>query len=358
MSPGRFHNPYFHHPSPRQQLWQRDGWAVLGSIVLGGVLLWYVFGYRQVLSADAITISGQQYLTVDQIADATRQALQQRRWLVFKQRWLPVLDETQLTADITTELARYVQVESVTITTAWPDTVQVQVVERVPGYVYIVGKDYYYLDVHGYITQSVAETKADPHFPHIRERNKKRAVAVSAAMFQTSLMNFISNLHSQFTPATQLDIAEYAILPVTCQTKQYVTDKIFADEIAGSKTESAKEKKRAILDQLQNDTITVDQSLDLLEEIKRQETGEGNPTTGNEAFIQWETEYASVPCDYWTVVRDVAVITQQGVAIYFDTSLDLTQQLTNLKTVLSSASVTPQDLEYIDVRFTDRAYYK
>ena len=256
--------------------------------------------------------------------------------------------------DISQQLGQYVQIESVAVSSDWPDRIAIHVSERVPGYVYIEGKKQYYLDIHGVVTQEVSATEADPYFPHIRERNKKRTAAVGEAVFQESLMNFITTLHSDFTPATALDISEYAVLPVTCQTKQYVTDKIFADEIAGSKTESAKEQKRSILDKLQKNEITVDQSLDLLEEVKRGEQGEGD--AGSETFITWQTEYTDVKCDYASVIRDIAVVTQQGVEIYFDSEVDLSIQLDNLATVLTDA--TPTELEYIDVRFTDRAYYR
>lgn len=357
MPSGRFHNPYFEQHTQRQHAWRRDALSIGGSVVLCVILSWFVFGYKQVLSARQIVISGEQYLTVDQIAEATRTALQQRRWLVLKQRFLPILDETILAADIQTELSQFVQLESITVTTDWPHSITVHVVERVPGYVYIIGKEYYYLDVHGAITQSVAEAKADPHFPHIRERNKKRKVTVGETIFQPTLMDFISQLHDQFSPVTQLNIAEYAILPVTCQEKQYVTDKIFADEIAGSTTETAKQQKRDILDQLRNDQITVDQSLDLLEEVKRQEHGEDDDT-GNETFIKLEMKYQTVKCDYQTVVRDVAVVTQEGVELYFDSSLDLAIQLTNAQAVLSDNQTEISDLTYIDLRFTDRAYYQ
>ncbi len=358
MPAGRFHNPYFEQHTQRQHAWRRDALSIGGSVALFVILSWFVFGYKQVLSARQIVISGEQYLTVDQIAEATRTALQRRRWLVLKQRFLPILDETILAADIQTELSQFVQLESITVTTDWPHSITVQVVERVPGYVYIAGKEYYYLDVHGAITQSVVEAKADPHFPHIRERNKKRQVAIGEVIFQPTLMDFISQLHDQFSPITQLNIAEYAILPVSCQEKQYVTDKIFADEIAGSTSETVKQQKRDILDQLQNDQITVDQSLDLLEEVKRKEQGDEETDTGNETFIKLETEYKTVKCDYQTVVRDVAVVTQEGVELYFDSSLDLNQQLTNAQTVLSDGETDVDTLTYIDLRFTDRAYYR
>ncbi len=356
MPAGRFHNPYFKHEDPTPARIKRDGLAILGSLVLLIALLWLVFSRWQFLSAQWITIGGEQYLTVDDIAEATRSALQRRRWLIFKQRFLPVLDETQLAADISATLSQKIQLRSVVVSADWPKTVNVTVSERVPGYVYINNKQYYYLDIQGTITQITTEGEADPHFPHIREENKKRKVTVGENIVRPTVVDFISGLHDRFTAQSGLDIAEYAIMPVTCQEKQYVTEKIFADEIADSKSESSKSQKRAVLDQLRNNEITVDQSLDLLEEIKHAE-GDKN-TSGSDAFIQYEAEFVDVKCDYPTVTRDISVITQQGVAIYFDTSLDLQQQLDHLKQILSSDIEDVTGLEYIDLRFTDRVYYR
>lgn len=356
MPTGRFHNPYFKNEEPQTKHLKRDGLAVLGSLILLLGLLWVVFGRWQLLSAQYITIGGEQYLTVDEIAEATRGALQQRRWLVFKQGFLPVLDEEQLAADITTKLNEKIQLRSVVVTTDWPKTVTVTVAERVPGYVYINNKQYYYLDVQGTITQVTTEAEADPHFPHLREGNKKRKVEVGQNIVRPNVVEFVSQLHEEFTPVSNLDISEYSIMPVSCQEKQYVAEKIFEDEIAGSKTESSKKQKRDVLAKLRNNEITVDQSLDLLEEIKQ---GEGDQSaSGSDAFIQYEAEYKEVDCDYPTVTRDIAVVTQQGPAVYFDTGLDLELQLNHLATVISSDIDDVSALDYIDLRFTDRVYYR
>jgi cell division septal protein FtsQ len=359
MPKGRFHNPYFKREDPVKTTMKRDGFALLGSLILLVALLYVVLGRWHVLSAQSIAISGEQYLTVDDIADATRQALQQRRWLVLKQRFLPVLDEQAVSEAIKTTLSQKIQLESVVVTTDWPSRVNVTVAERVPGYVYINGKQYYYLDVQGAITQVTTEGEADPHFPHIREGNKKRKVAIGDSIVGAEVVDFVSRLHDQFTTASDLDIAEYAIMPVTCQEKQFVTEKIFADEIDNSKNESSKQQKRKILDQLRNNTITVDQSLDLLAEIKHSESGDdGADTSGSDAFIQYDAEYVNVQCDYPAVIRDISVVTQQGVSVYFDTGLDLDDQLNHLKQILSSDIEDPSQLDYIDLRFTDRVYYK
>lgn len=358
MPSGRFHNPYFEREDPQKTRAKRDLFALIGSVMLAVGLLYVVFGRWHVLSAQSIAISGEQYLTVDDVAEATRTALQERRWLVFKQRFLPALDETQLASDIQTSLSKKIQLQSVVVTTAWPNQITVTIVERVPGYVYINNKQYYYLDVQGAITQVTTEAGADPHFPHIREGNKKRKVAVGDSIVSESVVDFVSRLHDEFTPASSLDIAEYAIMPVTCQEKQFVTEKIFADEIDHSKNESSKQQKREILDKLRNNEITVDQSLDLLAEIKHTEAGDNANTSGSDAFIQYDAEYVNVPCDYPAVIRDISVVTQQGVQVYFDSSLDMQQQLDHLSQILSSEIQDPSTLTYIDLRFSDRVYYQ
>ncbi|MFA6474604.1 MAG: hypothetical protein WCV88_00195 [Patescibacteria group bacterium] len=354
MLKGRFHNPYFARDVEKKQHRKRDLFAIIGSLILLSIIVWFVFFYWHFLSVQTIIVKGQQYLTEEDISSATAEGLQQRQWLIFKQKFLPFLDKQQLSDSIAEQLSHKIQLRSILVEVQWPKTVIVTVSERVPGYVYINDNSYYYLDVEGTITQTTTATEVDPHFPHIRERNKQREITVGESILSPGVMEFISEVNDKFTLESNLDISEYAIMPVTCQAKQFVTEKIFADEIAGSTTESAKQKKRDILDQLRSDTITVDQSLDLLEEIKKTE-GDKN---SNEAFIKLAAEYKKTPCDYPTVIQDIIVVTQDNVEVYLDSKLDLATQLNNLNTVISDEIKNPASVDYIDVRFPDRVYYK
>lgn len=355
----RFQNPYFKKSTAGRPQWAGDWWAYIGTLVLLGLLTWYAVAQKQWLWLDTVQIEGNQYLTQAQVQTAVMTALNKKHWFIVPQRLYPLTNEKKLASDIITELQHYVGIAELNATTHFPDQVAVQLKERVPGYVYIVNERYYYLDEAGMVTREVQAAELDPHFPHIRERNKKRKVALNDEVLQPNVMRFIDQLVDTFTDQSKLDISEFAILPVTCQEKQYVADKIFADEIEGTKNESVKQQKKDILKRLQNNEITVDQSLSLLEEIKRAESGDANTSSdGNQMVVTWEAQYVDTACDFATVIQDIAVITQPGVEVYFDSTIDVSAQLEHLGFVLEHEDINTETIKYIDIRFEDRVYYK
>lgn len=365
MTEGQFHNPYFKKPTQTERLVKSDLWAYLGSIILVlGLLIWLTVS-RRWLWIDYITITGNSYLTVEQVAQATREALKQPRWYIVPQRFLPITNEVGLAESVRTTLEQTVSLQSIVISSDFPNTLHVTLKEYVPGYVYIDQKKNYYIDRSGIVTTQVVDGDIDPQYPHIRDRNKKRSVNLHDQVVSETFITFIDAIIEKFTPATQLNISEFAIPTVTCQAKEYVAEKIFADEIEGTADSAVKEQKRAILDRLQAKEITVDESLTLLEEVKRGELGESDAdgasseNSANQAYIQWEAQYVEAPCDYVAVTHDVIVVTQSGLEVVFDSSLSVDQQLNNLVTVLQTdLNGSTDNVQSIDLRYEDRVYYK
>lgn len=365
MTEGQFSNPYFKKPSQTRRLLKSDLWAYLGSAILIIIIVSW-FGMKQRwFWIDYMTISGNSYLTADQVAAATRHALEKPQWLILSHRFMPITDEAELAANIKAELEQTVSLQNLEVTSDFPNTVVVTLKEYVPGYVYIDSKKNYYIDRNGIVTTVVAASDINPQYPHIRDRNKKRTIALQDQVIDGNLISFIDAVLEQFTPTTKLDISEFAIPAVTCQAKEYVAEKIFADEIEGTDNEDIKKQKRAILDRLQAKEITVDESLTLLEEIKRSEGNDAggensnSDTTAHQAYVQWETQYVETPCDYVAVTHDIIVVTQSGLEIVFDSNLALEQQLNNLVAILQNDLNNSTDgLDSIDLRYEDRVYYK
>lgn len=369
----RFENPYFNNPkakphfkgSVKQWFLHHDGWAYVGSTILLLGLVWYGLMTQRWLWIDDITVTGNQYLTTEQVTDAAKQALAKKRWWIFPEQLYPFTNTSILEQDITASLTQSLALEHLTVTKHFPHGIAVDLAERVPGYVYFLNNQSYYLDTTGVVTAQVQPDQLDGHFPHLRDHNDKRTVTVGEQIFKPSVLDFIGQLHDKFTEAAHLNISEYTINQVSCQQKQYVAEKIFADEIQGSTSAETKKQKQAILERLQNKEITVDQSLDLLAQVKQSErTGTNTNTTANSnadsnpAYIQWQAQYVDSNCDYLAVVQDIGVVTQEGVTVYFDSTLPLDQQLNNLVTITNDEVHDPSKVGYIDVRFLDRAYYK
>lgn len=365
MAEGQFSNPYFKKPSQTERLLKSDLWAYLGSAVLMIILVSWLVVRQRWLWIDYITISGNSYLSASQVATATRHALDKPQWLLLSHRFMPITDEAELATNIRAELEQTVSLQSLAVTSDFPNTLVVTLKEYVPGYVYIDGKNNYYIDRTGIVTTAVAASDINPQYPRIRDRNKKRNIALHDQVVDGDVITFIDALLEQFTPATNLDISEFAIPAVTCQAKEYVAEKIFADEIEGTDNKTVKKQKRAILDRLLAKDITVDESLALLEEIKRSEgssAGAINSTgdaAAHQAYVQWETQYVETRCDYVAVTHDIIVVTQSGLEIVLDSNLALELQLNNLVAVLQNElNNSVAGLSSIDLRYEDKVYYK
>ncbi len=366
----RFENPYFQN-NPKMNLaniWKwlirSDVWVYSVLIILLLVGTGYVFNKQHWMQVDYITLVGYKHLTADELVNPAREALSDRKWLVLSQRWYPFTDTEYIEEYIRTALAETVALEDVMVTKDFPDTIVVSVRERLPGLVYINTNDqYHYLDLSGVVTERLqSSNNVNPFFPRVRDYNV-RSSDVNQTVFRQSLVDTITMLDKNFTNTVDIDIAEYAVEEITCYQKEYVEEKIFADEIESSSNEVIRNEKKDILARLEEGDISIDQSLSLLEETKRTELGDDAEDAlleGNQAYLQIETEYIDGDCNYVETIRDITVVTQDGPKVYFDTELNLEVQLENLQTVLRQ-QLNDRDLseiEYIDLRFPDRVYYK
>ncbi|MDP3971170.1 MAG: hypothetical protein Q8P90_05810 [bacterium] len=368
-SNSRFHNPYFKNNKTKSKeakvSWQLkgDGWAYAGIFILIlSVLLYLAFSNRW-LWMDYITVRGNQYLEVSEIANPTREVLAEKRWFIIPQRFYPITNLKKIEERVYDQISKSVAIETLHVEKKFPNIIQITVEERIPGLAYILGNVYYYLDETGIVTdEKIAEQDLNPHFPRIRDHNLERTIKVGEPVFKPEIIDFMNVLNKKFTETTGLSIAEYAIQPVSCQQKEYVAETIFANEIKETEDEDVKNEKIQILERLRKSEITVDQSLDLLEEIKILELvevgEEGIDVSGNKSFVQLEVKYEPTECNYVAVLQDVTIVIQDGPSVYFDTNLDIDKQLSNLQTVLKDKVDNPMDLQYIDVRFIDKVYYR
>lgn len=356
----QFSNPYF-KTVQQHWLWRNDRWAYAATTFLVILVVTYFAVQQRWGWITEVEISGNQYLTTDQLREPAWQVLHSRRWLILPQQFYFFASVREIESTITQQLTNSLALEELTITKHFPNKIVVHVQERVPGLTYILNDNYYYLDKEGIVTKQLANlTEADPHFPHVRDVNQ-RTVTVGQPVVATSMIDFIIQLNKTFTSHTQLNIAEYKLPAITCQKKTFVAEKLLVEEINNTEDSALKEQKKAILDRLQNKEITVDQSLIELEQLKHVETNTNATVTNNstdEDFIAIKSQYVSTDCDYINVLKDVYIVTQEGPEIYFDSSLDMTVQYEHLVAVLNNKIENVGEIKYIDVRYPDKVYYK
>lgn len=358
-----FSNPYF-KTIQQHWLWHNDRWAyaLTGSLIIS--MLVYFAVQQRWCWISHIEVSGNQYITTDQITQPAWEVVHSKKWFVLPQQFYWFTSAADIQSTIQAKLVDSLALEELRVTKDFPNTISIHVQERLPGLTYILNDQYYYLDKEGIVTKQLATLEeADPRFPHVRDSNQ-RTVAIGNPVVGTGMIDFIIQLHKTFTTQTKLNIAEYKLPPVTCQKKTFVAEKLLTEEINNTEDTTLKEQKKAILDRLQNKEITVDQSLAELEQLKQDQedsaTTNTNATTTNASqdFIAIKSQYIATDCDYTNVLRDVYVTTQEGPEIYFDSSFDMTVQYDHLISVLNNKINDIHNIKYIDVRYADKVYYQ
>ncbi len=364
----RFKNPYFSNKrrSETGVQWfdslRKDAWAYLGILVIiVGVVIYGIQANRW-LYIDVITVVGNQYIATEEVSQATNSILDSKKWYILPRKIYFFNDPEYISEKLQASLGQQYSIEQLSVEKVFPNEIVVTIKERIPGLVYIThDNSYFYVDLNGVSTEKKTEGELDSHFPRVRDANP-RTISVGDQVLNQSVIVAITYLNEHFTEVTGLNISEYSVDQVTCYKKEYVAEKIFADEIESSANEDTKNQKKDILKQLEDGTITVDQSLDLLEEVKRAEVGNeselDSTTTGNEAFLKLEAQYSDAECNYVSAVQDINIVTQDGTKILFDSGIDVFKQLQNLKTVLDTKIDDVTALDYIDMRFPDRVYYR
>lgn len=365
----RFKNPYFSNSrrSDTANSWydalRKDAWAYLGIIVIILATVIYFVQTNRWFYIDTITIVGNQYLTVEQVSQPTHSVLDSKKWKIFPRSMYFFTNTEYITEQLQSTLGQQYSIEQLSVAKVFPNEIVVTIKERIPGLVYISHDNtYFYVDLNGISTEQKMEGDLDPHFPRVRDANA-RTITIGDQVVNTNIISAITYLNEHFTNATDLHIAEYSIDPITCYKKEYIAEKIFADEIESSANEDIKNQKKDILKLLEEGAISIDQSLDLLEEVKRTEAGSGedleiDPTTGNQAFLKLAAQYTDAECNFVSATQDINIVTQDGLRILFDSTLDIEAQIKNLQTVLDTKIEDPAALEYIDMRFPDRVYYR
>lgn len=82
----------------------------------------------------------------------------------------------------------------------------------------------------------------------------------------------------------------------------------------------------------------------------------------NDLYLEWQDKVGTQPTFQRIVIDDnwssVELYTDIGWHVKLDPQEDISEQLVNLSKVLTTGNVAGQDIDYIDVRFGDKVYFK
>lgn len=367
----RFQNPYFSSQRTGHMKWKawviRDGWALVGIVFLIGVLCWYSVVVKQSFHIQQISITPTQFVSGEEIEAVAHSYIDGRAFGILPRRTYFTLRSSGLQRAITEHISARVALVDLSVHKEFPHTVRIAVIERIPSITWVTTLEpeqehFYAVDREGVVTQTIeAREQINDQYPLVRDPNRSE-LQLSDYIVSKEYISFMLNVHERLPRATHLQIDSYVFAPVTCYEREYVAEKIFQEEILQSSSEEYKEKKRDIQKQLQNGTLTIDQSLELLEQVKADELAAlGQNVNTHSSRVEWKALYEPIACDFVDIATDMHVLIQEksgGFVVYMDSTVDVDTQIQNLQTLLSSSVIDVNAIQYVDVRLPDRAYIK
>ena len=379
----RLNNPYFASKKriPRdgekiefnlKKFLKNEGWVYLSIIGVFIALSGYIIFGTGFLTLNQVQVQGNENITEDELKGLVGDVLASKLLYIVPLNNFLTFQPASAEALIYDEISNQFALEDLEITKKFPHTVEVIIDERIPGLTWSTQNKLYYIDPEGYITQSLAsEDKADEQYPKIIDQNDQNA-EMDEQVISAELIDFILLLEDNLTEVTHLGIEAYSIPQIQCQEKEYIMEKVFIEEISDTEDEETKAKKKEVQEKFKAGEIDVDESLEMLEQIKTEEkkknkkkkknTNENeDEDDGPQESVIWEAVYKPVECDFIKINTEINVLVPEedgGFEIYFDSKLDLDQQLNNLNSLINEKIDDRSKITYIDLRFPDRIYYK
>lgn len=359
QSPAPTRNPYFPRHQPEQD-GKKDRWAILGIIgllICGSLYAGLVSNFFNV----TVTIRGNQWIPTERIQEQVDAVLQQKVVGMFSRKnfWLfnPETANAQIEEHIQSDLA----IAELETRKKFPRTIIIEVRERIPSLYWLSGSRIYTMDLDGIITQELPAVDPLKPFPKIVDDNK-RAVRLKDQMINPDLITWIFELHSIIPQQSLFTIEAYHVPAVACSKTTTITKKQTREELdSQNKSQSEEEKLRSIQEKLRAGEINITESLELIQRSQGEgESIANDPEEGEkpETVITYETRREPKPCAYTDVIDEVQVKTSQGPALYFDHQRSVADQMTSLQLVINEKIEQPETLQYIDLRFSDRVYYR
>ncbi len=365
----RLNNPYFQREeTPRidkdfkKWFLNGEGWVYAGIIIIiFGALGYLAFG-SGFLTVNNIQIQGTENLSQEEIQGLAQETLDSKFLKLIPLNNYLTFRPVKVEAAIYDNLENQFALESLEVAKKFPHTVEISIKERVPGLTWVADKnEFYYIDPEGVISQSIpAEEDLDENYPKIYDPNKVE-VELDQQVVSEELVNFVLQVENKLPQETHLEIESYNIPQIQCQEKEYIMERVFAEEIAGEENLETKNKKKDIQEKFKSGEIDVDESLELLENINNQDPespDEGNKKEDKPEAVVWDVVYNPVDCDFVAINSEINITTTEGFEIYCDSKLDLDMQINNLNSVLNEKIDDSAQINYIDLRFPDRVYYK
>jgi len=271
----------------------------------------YYFFYSNAFQITDVKIEGREDISEYAIRNIINEQMSDSRFFVFSQGNLLAFNKSKAKKNIKKS---YV-LDELQINKDFPHTLTIKIKEKVSTVVWVSGgeeeKKYYYIDLDGVVLGEISTEEVERLFSGKKINVEAQENVVDVANLENEAERGESGAVLDETPAT---------FPI-------------------------------IYDLSNSDTNVKDQILD--------------PKTINfiiDLALKWPEVLPEKKIEHFAAPEPgntrVNVVTEEDWSAYFESGKDLDKQLSNLKLVLSEKIKDPTKINYIDLRFEDRIYYK
>jgi len=293
---GRFKNPLSRHKQRRIRRFKF--YSLLFVILIIG--FGYFFFYSNNFKIEAIEIIGARNIRSEDIRSIIESQINKRRFLIFKQNNLFIFDNNELRKKIN---EKYV-LDDLKINKDFPRSIKVELKEKISLVIWVSNERYYNLDSNGIAISELINLNR----PKKEELTKKKN-----------------------SEKVEIEQPEPKVFDIKIDDQEFGSFPLIYDE--------------------SNKDVTLGQSITKPEMISIIL----NLTKKIPEKINLNVNYFKIPNPE---SKEIKAVTLEGWGIYFDTNKDLEGQLNNLKLILDEKIKNRTNLQYIDLRFGNRVYYK
>ncbi len=287
--------------------------GVVALGISGGFFVAFYFFFSGAYRITDIQISGRQNISEYAIRRVIDEQLTKRRFLIFPENNLFWFRKSEAERDIRES---YV-LEGLKIEKKFPHTLQVEIQEKVSTLVWVTKQGdierYYYLDLHGIVLGEIPEEEVEQFFL----KDKKLDQAGGESVVE------VKDLASQGQDAAPAEPAageHEALFPVI-------------HDVSG-------------LSARVQDQVLDEKTVQFIVDVS----------------LKFPEKFPNIPIKYFATLEPmssrVQAVAEEGWEIYFEAEKDLDAQLNNLSLVLKQKIKDTKKLQYIDLRFDERIYYK
>ncbi len=279
-------------------------------LLIGGtVLILYILFFSPLFKINKIEINGTQMINPQDIQSVAIEQLNKKRLILFPQDNFFFLSKGQLEERINTKYA----LKNLELKKRRKKLI-INIEEKVSGIVWVTGEQYFFADLEGTIIREIPTDELDTILAYIYPDR-----------YQINSLDIVTESDE---PTTEVDIDSASGEP---ETKLSYHLPICINEDATPVSVGS--------EILSNDMIN---SIILL----------GDKLAVNTEFDVNHFSFQSAS-SFW-----LKVLTEQGIDLYFDTTRSIDDQITNLITVVDQNIDNLSAIQYIDLRFEDKVYYK